>query len=375
MDLQKIYNDNDFENAVVPEGQILVFNSIEDGKVVTRYKDSSGNFGTMAGEGGGGGGSVDVILGQVDADGNFQPLTFNGTEASDSGSPEAVENYYGWQGVLPVPDDGIKVGEATEYYKCASVDTVNKTWTGYKAVLTDGVYSFEETVTEGLPYDIGFIPVTGKIYNTDATVAVSGLYEGIDPSLVFYAPLSEHSTNAMTGQSITEDGYITYSVKDGRECARFIDGAKLVISDLSKIPFGDTPHTICGWFYYEDFSQYGGLFGYGNEYAIRCINTSGECDVVYYKDTRGAFSYNITSGNWYHIATAYDGEKIRLYINGSLEGEQTNKPDFENVESRPMHIGNVPRTGSCNGYVSDMRIYSRSLSESEILALSSAPTA
>jgi hypothetical protein len=36
MDLQKIYSDSDFQNAVVPEGQILVFNGLEDGKVVTR---------------------------------------------------------------------------------------------------------------------------------------------------------------------------------------------------------------------------------------------------------------------------------------------------------------------------------------------------
>ena len=87
MALIKIYSDSDFENAAVPEGQILVFNSIEDGKVVTRYKDSSGNFGTMAGEGGesGGEGAADVILGMVNDDLNFQPLVFNGTDAVPDG--------------------------------------------------------------------------------------------------------------------------------------------------------------------------------------------------------------------------------------------------------------------------------------------------
>ena len=119
MELIKIYSDSDFENAAVPAGQLLVFNSIEDGKVVTRYKDSSGNFGTLSGSGG----SADVTLGQVDAEGRFQSLTFSGTEAANSGDPETVENFYGWQGVLPAPNGGIKVyniGDA-EYYKCASV--------------------------------------------------------------------------------------------------------------------------------------------------------------------------------------------------------------------------------------------------------------
>lgn len=49
MDVLKIYSDSDFENAVVPEGMILSFPALLDGKLVTRYKDSSGAFGTLAG--------------------------------------------------------------------------------------------------------------------------------------------------------------------------------------------------------------------------------------------------------------------------------------------------------------------------------------
>ena len=173
MDLVKIYNDSDFSEASVPPGEILIFTGRDSyGNAVTRYKDSSGDFGTLSGSGG----STDVILGQVGADGNFQPLIFNGTEAANSGDPEAVENYYGWNGVLPVPDNGIKVGEATEYYKCASVDTVNKTWTGYKAVLTDGFYSFEETVTEGLTYGAAFTPVIGLIHDAACTMLITSVW-------------------------------------------------------------------------------------------------------------------------------------------------------------------------------------------------------
>lgn len=49
MNVLKIYSDSDFENAVVPEGMILSFPALLDGKLVTRYKDSSGAFGTLAG--------------------------------------------------------------------------------------------------------------------------------------------------------------------------------------------------------------------------------------------------------------------------------------------------------------------------------------
>lgn len=179
MDLQKIYSDSDFQNAVVPEGQILVFNGLEDGKVVTRCKDSSGKFGTIAGNGGGGS-SVEVTLGQINADGNFQSLAFNGTEAAADGEPETVESYYGWNGVRSVPNGGIKVYNIVdaEYYKCASVDTVNKTWTGYRATLgDDGVYKFAAAATEGLQYD-KLCPVVGKTYTSDCRISVDYLFTG-----------------------------------------------------------------------------------------------------------------------------------------------------------------------------------------------------
>lgn len=64
MDVLKIYSDSDFENAVVPEGMILSFPALLDGKLVTRYKDSSGAFGTLAG-------------GSIEGDAIIQNLTEN----------------------------------------------------------------------------------------------------------------------------------------------------------------------------------------------------------------------------------------------------------------------------------------------------------
>ena len=62
----------------------------------------------------------------------------------------------------------------TSFYRCASVDTSAKTWTGYKAVLADGVYSFEETVTEGLSYENNF-PLPAQAYTSDLSVTVKEL--------------------------------------------------------------------------------------------------------------------------------------------------------------------------------------------------------
>lgn len=50
MDLLTLKTDNDFINAVVPEGYLLVFYSLDNnGNIVKRYKDSNNNFGNIAG--------------------------------------------------------------------------------------------------------------------------------------------------------------------------------------------------------------------------------------------------------------------------------------------------------------------------------------
>lgn len=52
MDLVKIYSKEDFANAVIPEGQALVFTALdESGNPVTMYKDEKGKFGIIAGGG------------------------------------------------------------------------------------------------------------------------------------------------------------------------------------------------------------------------------------------------------------------------------------------------------------------------------------
>lgn len=41
----------------------------------------------------------DITLGEIDQNGNFQPLTFSGSEASISGSPISISSYYTWNNI------------------------------------------------------------------------------------------------------------------------------------------------------------------------------------------------------------------------------------------------------------------------------------
>ncbi len=86
-------------------------------------------------------------------------------------------------------------------------------------------------------------------------------------------------------------------------------------------------------------------------------------------------------GEWVHLAGTYDGEtgKMFLYVNGDRIGKKVRvgeiRLDSESLHT-PLVIGaeiNGPNiddaTGEFNGYVDDVRIYDRALSDAEIKIL------
>lgn len=107
-------------------------------------------------------------------------------------------------------------GTSAEYYKCASMDTSAKTWSGYKAVFdsTAGTWSFESGVTAGLAYT-SVTPIVGVIYTIDALVTVASVYTG------FYAtssPLNPGSNNSgvweITASSFLDSNRNAYKAFD-----------------------------------------------------------------------------------------------------------------------------------------------------------------
>jgi len=64
----------------------------------------------------------------------------------------------------------LSASASATYYKCASVNTTEKTWTGYAGSLTDGVWSFSASTTS-LNYSV-MAPVVGAVYLYDATLYI-----------------------------------------------------------------------------------------------------------------------------------------------------------------------------------------------------------
>ena len=323
-----------------------------------------------------------VTLGMLDENLNFQKLSFSGTEPSNDGKAVVINEYNTWKGTLPLPEgDG---GSSTaEYYKCASVDTANKTWTGYKAVLEDVVYSFEEAVTEGLTYGTAYTPNKNSIYNMEATIKVDKLWDGsVIPTdeLLFYAPLASATETAETGQWMNTFGDIAYEVSSGVPCA-ILNGSSYIDFDPSNFVHGDSKGTFCFsislWAKGETTDKQRCIFSYGEDSANRAVAVMYAPDnsvkIIGTRDAGNEWQSEdqvVNQSEWNHIAYVNHGTYEEIFLNGSKIGRFDYVREVHRTVAR---IGCLVTDETFNymGRVAAVRYYRNAITDEEITALAS----
>lgn len=284
--------------------------------------------------------------------------------------------------VAKLPDGTFKeIGGSGEYYKCASVDTSAKTWTGYKAVLNDGVYTFESNVTTGLAYT-SMTPVVGNIYSADALVTVSSLYEGaVLDGLVFYAPLDGLSQTAETGQSLTFTNIsYEYDSELGKNVCKFLSKSKILSSEDENFAVGKTGTISLN---FKASSTSGGQ-------CLACVGNTEAYAVNLYLRENGVAVGNIgrqvirgefAANTWHSLISAFSENSIKLYLDGNLlfSGSSfengSGYSNSINVTGTFISIGYVVNSFEISeehytGLISSVRLYNRELNESEINYLS-----
>lgn len=305
MELQKIYTDSDFSSAIVPDGQILLFNAIEDGKPVTRYKDSNGNFGTLSGSGG-----------------------------------------------------------SADYYKCASVDTANKTWTGYKAVITDGIWSFAETNTV-LPYT-KLLPAVGKVYDAECTFMVSGFDIGLavpQDGLIAYMPLPSDFEDVTGNVPLVHNNAVIQEFK-GKNGLKS-ENSTYAQWDISSKMSGSGVFSFMlftGKLAYSGWGTIAALGGNGNKFSLLHQNNGVRVDQPFYGETVGY----LTEGQWSSLAITRDENNVvRYYVDGTLSRDDLNSGQVWDTSG--LTVGYVLGSSDAgNSYVRDVCLYDRVLSADEI---------
>ena len=277
-------------------------------------------------------------------------------------------------------------GGATDFYKCASVDTTNHTWTGYKAVLSEGVYSFESAATAGLVYADGFTPEVDKIYADGALVKTELFMGNSIPQngLVFYASLNGQSqSTAETGQGISVyAGSPSYTTHYGIPCC-YVDGSSVLQVETTNIPYSTDPISFSLWLCEDkEISSEHGIMSFGCNIdgelmaivaASSCIRLAGHGPGYGMSGVDVPITFNRI---WHHIAAVLGSgsngtRPAYVYIDGVRAASGTFAYYLEG-RTPSLFIGSYWKEmylSRIKGYLSSVRIYSRELASDEVAAL------
>ena len=150
--------------------------------------------------------------------------------------------------------------------------------------------------------------------------------------------------------------------------------------------FGNCCITISAWIKLDNNdNQYGILTNsdYNNihqQYALKVDSNSKlyflAGDKLFESNGINYSSSNINNGQWTHTLVSYDGNKLKLYLNGNLDYENQIIDNFPESPSSVAFIGNS--WGANNdffpGQIDDVGIWNRALTEQEIQNLYTSST-
>lgn len=266
-------------------------------------------------------------------------------------------------------------GTSAEYYKCASVDTGAKTWSGYKAVQQEnGGYTFEETVTTGLTYTT-ITPVVDSIYTADCMVLVGYMVpadtaEIPTADLFYYLPLKTDIVTDTGATTYADTGTLTFTTEQGIQCALF-DGSQF----LRTTNVTDQNNMTVSFWAKKTISDYGAVIGNAYNFQVYLENNVFGINV----NTTGNSVDGIDTMVWHHYAVTRSGNDWTSYVDGVKLAIKTIN-DSIRAEGKYMRIGNHGYSssyGRLHAYLTSLRIYYATLNESEILALAKefSPTA
>lgn len=260
-------------------------------------------------------------------------------------------------------------GGSMEFYKCASTNVTANTWSGYKAVLSNGVYTFEESVTDGLTFGGGYTPAPGFIYDSGATVMLSNLWSGL-PQPADYDIFASFATPAAEkgGLFTLEHPSVDYGVKkNGILGAEFNDGIVSIPWNMSEdFTFSVRYKPLSGGEnYYEGPLVRVGQDGGSTLYSI-WVNMEWDMCMMHIEYGSGGTERFDVDTNHHIYTLVKSGDELKLYVDTELrttDNHTCNVQDTSNIYVGGM--GSYP----ARGHYSNLRIYSRALTAEEIAAI------
>jgi hypothetical protein len=227
-------------------------------------------------------------------------------------------------------------------------------------------YEFEETLTEGLTYGAGFTPVIGKVYDREAMVEAKLKQASITKTAIFTEAFNGSISDKFT--VLNEDPQFTNI--SGKSCM-LVDHAHRLSMPCSNFPRGNAPRSIAANLYFNTLYDYSFYVGYGGDDS-NTFNICTQSNYLenYHKNMSTSLG-SLVPDKWYHIVMTFDGITMKCYIDGLLSGQYTYTYNT-NVADYPLYVGYLAtqsREFYQNGYIANLSVYDRALTEEEIQQL------
>lgn len=103
------------------------------------------------------------------------------------------------------------------------------------------------------------------------------------------------------------------------------------------------------------------FFGVDNTYRVYAVDDSG--------NDYNVASQSISTEEWRYVTGVYDGSELMLYINGVRVASSTLNINLSSSTNDFLIGAGEPNLQHYAGRLSDVRIYDRALSQSEVKAL------
>lgn len=228
------------------------------------------------------------------------------------------------------------------------------------------------------------------VFNSAPLAGIKGLLVPVGESvsappangLVFYAPLSEESSTAETGQALTKNGMVTYQTVEGLPCARF-DATNSYLSATVPNMDGVLTGTISLWIYVSNdagkySTDYPRFFTFGDKSkpnnGFICGTWAKPGGVINYQSNNSSNGWPsannpLRKGRWINfVATITESGFLQSYVNGS-EGSFCETGAIT-INEPSVYINYIDGDYGVDGiYIADVRMYNRILSASEIQSL------
>lgn len=256
-----------------------------------------------------------------------------------------------------------------QYFSIGAQRTIqNQSWPGYMA----GLRIYNKYLDDS---DISLLKTQ---FTPDYTQVPQPAHTLSDSSLVLYADMNKAAT-IPTGQTVTINGYQCYRTIANIPCFWFGADTRYDLT-IQKLPEGYTAFTVSAWFYtsFDDQRSWQNIWNMGDSSRTRYRNSQfyiysnrtvgphfGNGDRQNFVQTSNKYQWQ----KWQHAVMTYDKCYAKFYINGQLLYSSYRALNLNTVLfNMGTEPGNI-RDNKYKGYISDVRVYSRAITQTQVQTL------